>query len=105
MLTLRTSLLTSTGLLTSLAATAQATVSTAGPQPVDVLSWITWGAAFIVLLLAVITGASGASAAQRRYTEAAQPANHGPAADVCPRLGQCKGAGQAAVSRGVGVVA
>ena len=72
MLTLRTSLLTTTGLLTSLVATAQTTA--AGPQPVDVLSWITWGAAFIVLLMAVITGASGASAARHRYTEAAKPA-------------------------------
>ena len=68
MLNFRISLLTATGLLTTLAATAQ-TTTPAGPQPVDVLSWITWGAAAIVLLMAVITGASVTGAAQRRYTE------------------------------------
>jgi|GEM_PF-7046174 len=72
--TLHTSLLTITGLLTSLAAAAQPPVAAAGPQPVDVLGWITWGAAFIVLLMAMITSVSAASAAQRSYAEAAKPA-------------------------------
>lgn len=68
--TLRTSLLTITALLASLAAAAQPTIA-AGPQPVDVLGWITWGAAFIVLLMGLIASLSVASAAQRSYAEAA----------------------------------
>lgn len=70
MLTTRSFLLTATGLLTGFAAAAQSTTATAGPQPVDILSWVTWAAAAIVLLMAIITGASVTSAAQRRYTDA-----------------------------------
>lgn len=67
MLTKRTLLLTLTGLLIGYAATAQsATPATAGPQLNDVLSWVTWGAAAVVLLFGMITTVSLASATAQR---------------------------------------
>lgn len=74
MLTKRTFLLTVTGLLAGYVAAAQSTPAPAGPQAVDVLSWVVWWAAGVVLLMAVVTGASVTSAAQRRYTEASAAA-------------------------------
>ncbi|MBC6612545.1 hypothetical protein H8B15_16605 [Hymenobacter sp. BT507] len=63
MLTKRTFLLIFTGLLTGYAATAQsATPATAGPQPTDVLSWLAWGLAAVVLLFGMMTASSLASA-------------------------------------------
>ncbi|MDB5236467.1 MAG: hypothetical protein JWR44_3460 [Hymenobacter sp.] len=80
MLTTRSLLMTSAGLLTGFVAAAQSTPA-AGLQPTDILSWVTWFAAGVVLLMAIISGASATSAAQRRYQEAAaEPA----AAPVTP---------------------
>ncbi|HEX8657039.1 MAG TPA: hypothetical protein VF690_05875 [Hymenobacter sp.] len=79
MLTTRSFLLTAAGLFTAFLASAQATAP-AGPQPTDIMSWITWAAAGVVLLLAVLTAASATSAAQRRYTEAPAEETTAPAA-------------------------
>ncbi|MBD2722334.1 hypothetical protein [Hymenobacter armeniacus] len=65
MLTLRSLSLTFLGLLTGFAAAAQSAAS--GPQGTTVLSWVVWWLAGVVLLMAVMTGASVTSAAQRRY--------------------------------------
>lgn len=89
MLTKRTFLLTVTGLLAGYVAAAQSTPAPAGPQAVDVLSWVVWWAAGVVLLMAVITGASVTSAAQRRYTEASAAAEAPePAAPALPAPAQ-----------------
>ncbi|MBO2011276.1 hypothetical protein [Hymenobacter negativus] len=65
MLTLRSFSLTFLGLLTGFAAAAQSAAS--GPTPTTVLSWVVWWLAGVVLLMAIITGASVTSAAQHRY--------------------------------------
>ena len=71
MLTTRSLLLTCAGLLTGFAAAAQATPAAGptGPQPTDILSWAAWCLAGVVLLLAIINGASVTLAAQRTYQE------------------------------------
>lgn len=67
MLTRRSLSLTFLGLLTGFAAAAQSTAPNAGPTPTTILSWVVWWAAGVVLLMAIITSVSVASAAQRRY--------------------------------------
>lgn len=80
MLTKRTLLLTLTGLLTGYAATAQsATPTTAGPQPTDVLSWLAWGLAAVVLLFGMMTASSLASAVAYSVQEKDTPEEATPA--------------------------
>lgn len=64
MLTKRTLLLTLSGLLIGYVAAAQSATTTvpAGPQPTDVLSWLAWFLAAVVLLFGMITAISLASA-------------------------------------------
>ncbi|AHJ95349.1 hypothetical protein [Hymenobacter swuensis] len=66
MLTLRSLSLTFLGLLTGFAAAAQS-APTAGPTPTTILSWVTWTAAGVVLLMAIITAGSVTSAAKSQY--------------------------------------
>jgi hypothetical protein len=66
MLTLRSLSLTFLGLLASFAAAAQSAPSADGPTPTNVLSWVVWAAAGVVLLMAIITAGSVTSAAQHR---------------------------------------
>ena len=73
MLTLRTFSLTTLGLLTGFVATAQTTAANSGPTPTTVLSWVVWWLAGVVLLMAIMTGASVTSAAQRRYADQQEP--------------------------------
>ncbi|MBW3129640.1 hypothetical protein [Hymenobacter profundi] len=77
MLTKRTLLLTLTGLLTGYAATAQS--ATPGPQPTDVLSWLAWGLAAVVLLFGMMTASSLASAVTQSVQEKEAPDEATPA--------------------------
>ncbi len=80
MLTKRTLLLTLTGLLTGYAAAAQsATPTTAGPQPTDVLSWLAWGLAAVVLLFGMMTASSLASVVAHSVQEKEGPNEASPA--------------------------
>jgi len=70
MLTKRIFLLTLSGLLVGYTATAQsATPASAGPQPTDVLSWLAWGLAAVVLLFGMMTASSLASAVAQSVQE------------------------------------
>lgn len=81
MLTLRTVSLTFLGLLTGFVAAAQTTASHDAPTATNVLSWVVWWAAGVVLLMAILTAGSVTSAARLRYEEqAAEPA--APAAEA-----------------------
>lgn len=89
MLTLRSLSLTFLGLLTGFAAAAQPTASAAGPTPTTLLSWVAWTAAGVVVLMAIITAGSVASAAKYRYeAPQAEPEANAPrataAADEVP---------------------
>ena len=86
MTTKRAFLLTAISLLTGYAAAAQSTAPTAGVQPTDVLSWVVWWAAGVVLLMAIITGGSVASATQRRYAEASAAPVAAPATVPAPAV-------------------
>ncbi|MBJ6111613.1 hypothetical protein JAO73_21505 [Hymenobacter sp. BT523] len=92
MLILRSLSLTFLGLLAGFAAAAQTAAPAAGPQPTTVLSWVVWWLAGVVLLMAIMTGASVTSAAQRRYeaqqadiTFSTADASEAPAAPAAPR--------------------
>lgn len=74
MLTRRTLSLLVAALLIGYSAAAQTAPAAAGPQGTDVLSWAVWWMAGLALLMAIITGSSIASAAQRYGAEAEQPA-------------------------------
>ncbi|TGE24829.1 hypothetical protein E5K00_06400 [Hymenobacter aquaticus] len=65
MLTKRASLLTILGLLTTYLASAQTAPATAtsGPQPTDILGWLAWFVAAVVLLFGMMTAASLAAVA------------------------------------------
>lgn len=86
MLTKRTFLLTLTGLLVGYTAAAQsATPATAGPQPTDVLSWLAWGLAAVVLLFGMMTASSLASAVAHSVQDQEAPAAATPAvAEAAP---------------------
>ncbi|MBT9395004.1 hypothetical protein KLP40_17695 [Hymenobacter sp. NST-14] len=71
MLTRRTLSLIFAALLTGYSAAAQTAPAAAGPQGTDVLSWAVWWVAGLALLMAIITGSSIASAAQRYGAEVA----------------------------------
>ena len=74
MLTKRIFLLTLSGLLVGYTATAQsATPASAGPQPTDVLSWLAWGLAAVVLLFGMMTASSLASAVAHSVQENEAP--------------------------------
>ena len=85
MLTKRASLLTILGLLSSYVASAQAAAAT-GPKPTDILGWLAWFVAALVLIFGVMTAASlaavAAEAAQAELHEA--PATPGPVAAEVP---------------------
>lgn len=63
MLTKRASLLTILGLFTSYMASAQTTAAASGPQPTDILGWLAWFVAAVVLLFGVMTASSLAAVA------------------------------------------
>lgn len=71
MLTKRTLLLTAASLLTGFTATAQSTA--AGPRPTDILSWLAWGLAAVVLLFGIVTAISLAAAASQSVVTPATP--------------------------------
>ncbi|MBD2767919.1 hypothetical protein IC235_08430 [Hymenobacter sp. BT664] len=79
MLTTRFFLLTAAGLFSTFLASAQSTTP-AGPQATDVLSWVTWWVAGVVLLMALINGATATAAAQRQYSAAAAEQTPAPVA-------------------------
>ncbi|UOQ51142.1 hypothetical protein [Hymenobacter cellulosivorans] len=62
MLTKRASLLTILGLLTTYMASAQ-TAAASGPQPIDILGWLAWFVAAVVLIFGVMTASSLAAVA------------------------------------------
>lgn len=72
MLTKRTLLLTAASLLTGFTATAQSTAA-AGPRPTDILSWLAWGLAAVVLLFGIVTAISLAAAASQSVVAPATP--------------------------------
>jgi len=84
MLTKRTFLMAATGLFIGYVAAGQTTApaAAAGSTPVDLLTWITWGAAGIVLLMTVLTAGSlaGAGRVRAQALAAATPT----AADATP---------------------
>ncbi len=89
MLTKRTFLMTATGLLMGYLAAGQSTTPApaAGPSPVDLLSWVTWGAAGVVLLMGVLVAGSLASAGRIRaaaLSAAAEPVAAVPAIAAAP---------------------
>lgn len=91
MLTKRTFLMAATGLFIGYVAAAQTTApaAAAGPTPVDLLTWITWGAAGIVLLMTILTAGSltGAGRVRAQALAATTPpdeADTTPATDTIP---------------------
>jgi len=88
MLTKRPFLLTLMVLLTSYAATAQSVAAT-GPKPTDILSWLTWFVAAVVLLMAVMSAVSLAEASRPHQSEAsaAEPAATPEHAVAAERIG------------------
>jgi hypothetical protein len=67
MLTLRTGLLTATGLLTGYLAAGQSTSPAAADQGSDILFWLLAGVLGIVLLMVLVTGSSLALATRRHH--------------------------------------
>ncbi|PJJ59750.1 hypothetical protein [Hymenobacter chitinivorans] len=85
MLTKRASLLTILGLFTTYLASAQTTAAS-GPQPTDILGWLAWFVAAVVLLFGVMTATSLAAVAAEAVEADLhdQPAPAGPAVAKAP---------------------